>query len=844
MSHIQARSNFLINADKIIVEGRHTDPHSEIDLESGGKAIRFYQALDVNAENGSFIQGKKGQQLIKDETGNAVMEIKSDGNLKCLVPIDFNNQAPVNFTGGGGGGATTTSGIDSENLIGQTLEDELDQMTSDISNNTNNVTALQTQQQANTTAIGNNSTNITTLTTDVANNSTNITNNTNAVNGMLLQQQTNTNNIATNTGAITGLQTTTATNANNITTLTTDVATNSGDITALQTQQNLNVAAIASNTARTSNLTANRVLVSSATGTINTAPVGVTDLATLNSSNIFNAPLGNPPTQNSFDTVSASTITNIGVTESLSYTQGGAALNYSHLAGTVDKTDLPVEAVRTDVADQTIQGTGTSGAQTKITIDNTHTSGNSQLVLQKRSTAGVLEGGITIQQTVTGTNISGSAAAGQQPDISITPANGSLAMTIGGLETRCHNNFRILGSLGGAARSDNKDYIFKTIGSNGTGDTLLLEDVIQRPTQGNPAQGFNPSANSLLQIDTSGVPSYKNVTDFLALPAGLPTNPSAVLIDSAGATSYLDSQFVLTKPGGQNPSVASFVEVNTGGTFSYRPASFLPLPGGSFPASNENVCLVNPAGTSYTERSNFIERPGNANPTSGTKLITINNVGTRAYKDLGQFITTPNNANPSSDSVVQITSTGVQSYVPVSSLGGGGIQKPGGANPGQQSLISIDTAGTETYLAESNLIKTNIASQTISTTTAAANFTLSCGSTTLADETVFRVERTGGVGDNHIEFRPKRGTFAEWECKNDLRILINGGTKMGVGNHSVDFFKPLVMQNGQDIRMNQTFSAPANSSSTGSAGTLGYDSNYLYIAVGTNSWKRLHLSTF
>jgi hypothetical protein len=100
------------------------------------------------------------------------------------------------------------------------------------------------------------------------------------------------------------------------------------------------------------------------------------------------------------------------------------------------------------------------------------------------------------------------------------------------------------------------------------------------------------------------------------------------------------------------------------------------------------------------------------------------------------------------------------------------------------------------------------------------------------------------VGDNHIEFIPKRGTFAEWHCKNDLRILINNQTKMGVGNHSVDFFKPLVMQNGHDIRMNQTFTAPANSSSTGSAGTIGFDSTHLYIAVGTNSWKRVALSTF
>ena len=108
----------------------------------------------------------------------------------------------------------------------------------------------------------------------------------------------------------------------------------------------------------------------------------------------------------------------------------------------------------------------------------------------------------------------------------------------------------------------------------------------------------------------------------------------------------------------------------------------------------------------------------------------------------------------------------------------------------------------------------------------------------------FRVERTGGVGDNFIEFVPKRGTFAEWRTKNDLRVLVNGQTKLGIGNHTVDFFKPLVMQNGHDIRLQQTFVAPANSSSTGSFGTIGFDSTHLYIAVGTNSWKRVALSTF
>ena len=863
MAHIHARSKFSIDADEFQISGRNTDPDAEIDFTTqGNKKIRFNQPLDIDGSKGAFIQGKKGQQLIKDETGNAIMEVKSDGNLKLLTSVDFNNQAPVNFSGGGGGGATTTSGISSENLVGQTLEDELDALTTqqtsntgaiatntgniatntgNIATNTTNIATNTTNIASNTTDIATNTTDIATNTTDIATNTGNIATNTTNITNLTSQQTTNTNAIATNGLAITNLTNQQTTNTNNIASLTTTQGTQGTNITALQTQQALNISAIASNTARTSNLTANRLLISSATGTINTGNIGETDVATKNSSNIFTAPLGNPATQNSFDTITASTITNTGTTESASYTQGGAALNFSHLSGTLDKADLPTEAVRTDLADQTINS---SGALTKITIDNTHATGNANLVLQKRSTAGVLERGFTIQQTSTGTNITGQAPAGQQPDILITPANGSLAMSIGGLESRFHNNLKILGSMSGAARNDQKDYIFKTIGSNGTGDTLLLEDVLLRPTQGSPPVGFNPPSTSLIQLNTSGIPSYKAVTDFLTLPSGLPTNPSAVLIDSAGTTSYLESSVVLTKPAGNNPSVRSFVAVETGGSFSYVPSSFLPLPSGLLPTSGENIIFVNPGGPSaYVDRANLIERPGAANPSSGTALITIDNTGSRAYKNINQFLTTIGGANPSSDSFIKISSTGVQSYVAESSLGGGGIQKPGNANPSADSLISLDPQGVETYLPKSQLIKTTTASQTITKSTGSVSFEINCNSATQGDEASFKISRTNG-GDNDIEFIPRRGTFTEWRCKNDLKIYINGQEKVGVGNHTVTFSKPLVMLPSIDLRLQTSFTAPANSSSTGTAGTIGFDSNHLYIAVGTNSWKRVALSTF
>jgi hypothetical protein len=783
MAHIQARDTFFINADKIMVAGRHATDN-EVDFETNGnKKIRFNQPLDIDNANGAFIQGKKGQQLIKDETGNAVMEIKSDGNLRCLVPIDFNNQQPVNFSGGGGGGgATTTSGISSENLVGQTLEDELDAITTQ---QTTNTTAI----ASNTAAIGTNSTNIASNTTAIGTNTTNIATNTAGVSALQTQQLTNTNNIATNTANVASLQTQQATNTGNITNLqttqtsqATDIGnlqttqgtqqtaiaslqtqqlTNTGNITnlqttqgtqattisSLQTQQNLNTTAIASNTARTTGLTADRILISSSTGDITAAQLEIADVVTKYTSNPFTAPPGDPDTLNEFDSINSKNITNTGTIESVSYTQNGAALNFSHLAGSATSSQLPTEAVKTDVADQTIQGQPSTSALTKMTIDNTHATGNTQFVVQKRTTGGVLERGIVIQANQSGINITGQAPVGNTPDISITPANGSLAMTIGGQESRFHNNLKILGSMSGAARSDQKEYIFKTDGT-GTGGTLLLEDVIKRPTTGNPAAGFNPAADSVIQLNSSGVPSYKAVSDFLS------------------------------KPGNANPTLAtSFISVSTTGVLAYVPNTFVPLAGGVFPSSGENVVFVNPGGSSYVDRANLIERPGNANPASGNNLITIDNTGTRAY------------------------------------------------------------------LPENELIKTTATSQTIASSASSVSFEINCNSATQGDEASLKISRTGG-GDNDIELIPKRGTFCEWRCKNDLRVFINGNTKMGVGNHTIDMFKPIVMQTGNDVRLQTTFTAPANSSSTGTMGTIGFDANHLYVAVGTNSWKRVALSTF
>jgi hypothetical protein len=41
-----------------------------------------------------------------------------------------------------------------------------------------------------------------------------------------------------------------------------------------------------------------------------------------------------------------------------------------------------------------------------------------------------------------------------------------------------------------------------------------------------------------------------------------------------------------------------------------------------------------------------------------------------------------------------------------------------------------------------------------------------------------------------------------------------------------------------------TATVPTSSASTGQPGTLAFDSNFLYIAVGLNEWRRVALSSF
>lgn len=72
------------------------------------------------------------------------------------------------------------------------------------------------------------------------------------------------------------------------------------------------------------------------------------------------------------------------------------------------------------------------------------------------------------------------------------------------------------------------------------------------------------------------------------------------------------------------------------------------------------------------------------------------------------------------------------------------------------------------------------------------------------------------------------------------RLVLTGSGELGV--NCIDPAVKLDVA-GDAMRL-RTSKTPASASATGSAGTICWDSNYIYVCVATNSWKRVAISTW
>ena len=68
------------------------------------------------------------------------------------------------------------------------------------------------------------------------------------------------------------------------------------------------------------------------------------------------------------------------------------------------------------------------------------------------------------------------------------------------------------------------------------------------------------------------------------------------------------------------------------------------------------------------------------------------------------------------------------------------------------------------------------------------------------------------------------------------------GTNIGAGTPGAGTFNALATT-GDSIRVD-TSQTPASSSASGTKGEIAYDTDYIYVCVATNTWKRVALSTF
>jgi 3-polyprenyl-4-hydroxybenzoate decarboxylase len=304
------------------------------------------------------------------------------------------------------------------------------------------------------------------------------------------------------------------------------------------------------------------------------------------------------------------------------------------LAGSIstDKLDSSFtgSVIKNNVGGQNILAS--SGTETKLNILNNNALNHNAIVgVQKQDNNNVLKNSLQLRANDTGTSIV--AGGTNTADLSIVPSSGLLAMTIGGTETRIHNNLKIIGGMFGQARDDGKEYVFKTTASGSSG-SLLLDDMILKPVSGTPAAAFNPTAASTVSVATDGTTSYVAMTDFLTLPGSAnPTADSLIKVSTTGTKTYETESNYLKKPGGVNPTgiLDNAVVINSAGTMSYKPITFAPMPGGLLPTSTERILVLNPAGSSYENKSNFILKPEGSNP-SANSMITVSTTGVQSYK--------------------------------------------------------------------------------------------------------------------------------------------------------------------------------------------------------------------
>lgn len=112
--------------------------------------------------------------------------------------------------------------------------------------------------------------------------------------------------------------------------------------------------------------------------------------------------------------------------------------------------------------------------------------------------------------------------------------------------------------------------------------------------------------------------------------------------------------------------------------------------------------------------------------------------------------------------------------------------------------------------------------------------------TVTADKSMIGHIETGayGIGDFIIAVNNIANTTQVSIADEKVRVKADG--KVGIGTNSPQNLLDI----NSDILRLRTAKTPASAGATGLAGQICWDTNYLYICVATNTWKRIALSTW
>ena len=104
---------------------------------------------------------------------------------------------------------------------------------------------------------------------------------------------------------------------------------------------------------------------------------------------------------------------------------------------------------------------------------------------------------------------------------------------------------------------------------------------------------------------------------------------------------------------------------------------------------------------------------------------------------------------------------------------------------------------------------------------------------------------TTGKTGNYVKFTNKVVMEDEFLCKDFAEFTGSGGVLIDGGDLTISG-AGLSAQNriNADGGLKISSGAPASATSTGTAGQIQWDSNYIYVCVATNTWKRVAISTW